>query len=47
MSAALEQAETSEGEAVSQMKNIQKRYDAKVAECESLLFRLRHLEDVN
>lgn len=29
------------------MKAVQKRFDAKVAECESLIFRLKHLEDVS
>ena len=47
MAAALQLAQTSEEEAVSQMKAVQKRYDAKVAECESLIFRLKHLEDLS
>jgi hypothetical protein len=30
---------------VQELKSLQKRIDAKVAECDSLKFRIRHLED--
>ena len=46
MSTALKHAEVSEREVAFQIKNLNKRYDAKVAECESLLFRIRHMEDL-
>lgn len=47
MSTALKAAQASEGEAASLMKSLNKKYDAKLAECESLMFRLRHLEEMS
>jgi chromosome segregation ATPase len=46
MSAALKTAETGEKEAAQSIKILQKKYEAKVSECESMLFRLRHMEDM-
>jgi hypothetical protein len=47
MSGALKQAKQTESEAASQMKLIQKKFDAKVAECESLIFRIKHMEEMS
>lgn len=47
MSTSLKAAKAIEGEAAAQMKSLHKRYEAKVAECESLMFRLRHLEEMS
>ena len=47
MSQALSLAQSNEKEAVQHLKNLQKKFNAKVAECESLVFRLKHTEDID
>ena len=47
MAQALNQAQSNEKEAVQHVKNLQKKLDAKVAECESLVFRLKHIEEMD
>jgi chromosome segregation ATPase len=45
MTTELKKAQGHEKETVQELKSLQKRIDAKVAECDSLKFRIRHLED--
>lgn len=45
MTGELKKAQTNEKDTVGELKSLQKRLDAKVAECDSLKFRIRHLED--
>jgi hypothetical protein len=45
MTTELKNAQSHEKETVQELKSLQKRIDAKVAECDSLKFRIRHLED--
>ena len=47
MTTELKKAQSHEKETVLELKSLQKRIDAKVAECDSLKFRIRHLEDQN
>ena len=45
MSDELKKAQAFEKETVVQFKGLQKKFDAKVAECESLVFRIKHMEE--
>lgn len=45
MTSELKKAQSHEKETVQELNSLQKRIDAKVAECDSLKFRIRHLED--
>ena len=46
MSSALQNAEDHKREVAAQNKALQKKYDAKVSECESMLFRIKHLDEM-
>lgn len=45
MTLTLSQAQKNESDAVNQVQSLQKNLEAKVAECESLVFRLKHMEE--
>ncbi len=45
MTITLQLAQKSEKEAVDQVSSLKQRLDAKSAECESLIFRIKHLEE--
>jgi chromosome segregation ATPase len=45
MTTELKKAQAHEKDTVGELKGLQKRLDAKVAECDSLKYRIRHLED--
>ena len=47
MSNALKTSKTYEVEVNIQLKNLQKKLDAKVSECESMVFRIKHMEDMS
>lgn len=47
MSNALKTSKTYEVEVNIQLKNLQKKLDAKVSECESMVFRIKHMEDIS
>ena len=47
MSNALKTSKTYEVEVNIQLKNLQKKLDAKVSECESMMFRIKHMEDMS